>query len=110
VDQLRQGPQTLSNINGTDVTYLNVEPDFNPSTGGHGVLKFLNNGVTNTYLNFRFIVILQGGKISLKADANLQDPSSDKNAYLDYFNYIYLKKKMFMGQMVGVASLLPSVK
>lgn len=110
IDQLRHTPQVLSNIDGRDITYLSLDQDFNPGTGGHGTVRFLNSGLSDTYLNFRFILIVQGGKMSVVSQPNLKDPDSDRNSYSKAFNYLFLKKNTIFGQTVGVSEIIPSMK
>lgn len=110
VDLLRHTPQVLSNINGRDITYLSLDQDFNPGTGGHGTVRFLNSGLSNTYLNFRFVLIVQSGKMSVVSQPNRNDPDSDRNSFSSAFNYLFLKKNTIFGQTVGVSEIIPSMR
>ncbi len=106
--QLLSGPQTIKQLNGHNITYLSLDSDFNETSGGHAELRFLTNGITGAYLNFRILIQLEGSAIVLRSDPNSSDPASDHNAYTSVFNHIFMAKKMLFGEEIGVAQVEPS--
>lgn len=107
LDQLRQKPQLLKRMNGHDVTFLRLESDFSASNGGHANVRFLNDGVTGNYKNFRIGIEVQGMQLVLRSDPNPNDGDSDGNAYTSVFNHLFMKKRTFLGAMVGVDRVIP---
>lgn len=112
--QLYQGPQVISEVNGTAVVLASVENDFEPGTGGYGNVRLLKDIMAKTYMNFRFSLSVIGTgaakKLSLSSEPNLRDPESDRNPFRGPFNYIFLKSRTFLGQTVGIASVTPSFR
>lgn len=106
--QLLSGPQLIKTLNGHNITYLSLDSDFNENTGGHAELKFLSNGITGSYLNFRILIQLEGNTITLRSDPNPSDPSSDKNSYTSVFNHLFMAKKTLLGQDIGIQQVEPS--
>jgi hypothetical protein len=102
--------KSMTVINGTDVTYIRLEPGFSNLNGGFGTLRFLSNGISNSYLNFRFKLSVHGETISLESIPDLTDPDSDKNKMSGEFNYLFMKRKTFWGQTIGLSEIQPSLK
>lgn len=106
--QLLSGPQLIKQLNGHNITYLSLDSDFNENTGGHAELRFLSNGITGAYLNFRILIQLEGNTITLRSDPNSSDPNSDHNAYTSVFNHLFMAKKTLLGQDIGISQVEPS--
>lgn len=107
LEQLRQAPRVFKTMSGRDVVYFNIESDFNPRSGGHANLRFLQNGISGTYKNFRIHVIAQGQGISLVSEPNPRDPESDENRSTSGFNYLYMNKNTIWGRVIGIESVIP---
>lgn len=110
LEQMRQGPQVLKQSSGRDVILMSVERDFTAEKGGHANVRFLRNGISGTYKNFRVFLDIQGGKVVLRSDPNPRDPESDNNAYTSVFNYLYMKKNTVLGKTVGVEFVQPAMR
>jgi hypothetical protein len=112
--ELYQGPQVISEVNGTAVVLASVENDFEPATGGHANVRLLKDIMAKTYMNFRFSLSAVGAgavkKLVLSSEPNLHDPESDRNPFRGPFNYIFLKSRTFLGQAVGIVSVKPSFR
>jgi hypothetical protein len=103
----RQGPQVLFNKDGHDVLLLSIESDFDPRAGGHANVRFLQNGASGTYKDFRVLIQVQG-HIAVSSDPNSDDPDSDNNEYTGVFNTLFLAKNTFFGITVGIDKVVPS--
>lgn len=106
---LSRGPQVLLNEDGHDVLFVTVESDFNAAKGGHANVRFLSNGMSGTYKNFR-ISIDVGASIVLRSDPNSSDSDSDGNSYTSVFNQIFMARNAMFGKTVGIAKITPSLQ
>lgn len=110
LSQLRQKPQLLKKIDHYEIILVSVEKDFSPTKGGHANMRFLQNGMTSTYKNFRMLLDVQGNDIVLRGESNLEDIESDRNSYDSVFNHIFLEKNSVFGKIVGINKVVPSVR
>lgn len=106
--QLQTGPQLLKVYANHNVTYISAESDFSAAQGGHVNVRFMNNGITGSYKNFRVLMTVQGSQISLRSDPDPKDPQSDQNSYTGEFNRLFMQKFTFLGQLAGIAKVVPS--
>ena len=107
---LQNGPVVLKQRSGKDAVRLKLEQPFDPVHGGHVVVQFLNNGITNCYEDFRILFDVQGTTISVRSDPDPSDPDSDNNPYTSVFNKLFMFKKTVMfGKEIGIESIAPSV-
>lgn len=103
-----QKPFLLEQMSGHGVIFLSIEHDFIASKGGHAVVRYLNSGVGgDTFRNFRILIELNN-QVVLRSDPNPEDPESDHNTYSGQFNELFLKKRTFLGQTIGIAQVEPS--
>lgn len=109
LDQLKKGPQVLKEIDGHKVIYLSIESDFTPTRGGHANVRYLESGMSDSYRNFRILVDTQGS-IVLRSDPNPKDSESDDNSYNSVFNHLFMKKRTFLGRVIGIGRIIPSMK
>ena len=110
VKLLESSPQSLLNEDGRDdVIYLSLEAGFNPLQGGHGIVRYLHNGATGNYKDFRILIDIQKD-IVMRSDPNPSDPDSDKNGYTGAFNHVFMKKRSVFGKIIGIDHFEPSEK
>lgn len=109
LEQLKKGPAVLKHSDGRDVVVLVLEKDFTAEKGGHAYVRFLQSGMSGTYRNFRILLDVQE-KIILRSDPNPKDPESDDNSYTGVFNHVFMKKNTFLGKLIGIESVKPSMK
>lgn len=107
--QLAQGPQVIYSKQGHDALLLNTESDFNVATGGHLVLRYVTNAMSDEYKDFRVLIDVQKDVV-LRSDPNSNDPDSDNNAYTSVFDQLFLKKNTVFGITVGISQIIPSEK
>ena len=107
VADLEQGAQPLKTIGDHNVIMLAKEADLDPYKGGHVIVKFLYDGATNAYLDFRINVEVQK-KILFFSDPNDNDPRSDHNPYTSIFNHLMMKKRTILGKEIGIKEVIPS--
>jgi hypothetical protein len=108
--QLRQKPQVIKKMDGHEVILVGLEPGFVPNKGGHVKMRYLVNGLTGKYSNFRMALDAQGSTIVLRGEPNPKDPESDENPYTSVFNYIFFKKNVVLGKVVGIDEVKPGIK
>jgi len=106
---LSQGPKLIFNSQGHDVIFLSLESDFNAQKGGHLDVRFLTNGITGNYKDFRVLVDVEKS-IILRSDPNSNDPESDDNSYTSVFNHLFMEKNTFFGQILGIGKIVPSLQ
>jgi hypothetical protein len=109
VEMLENAPQVLLNDEGRDIILLSLEKDFNARQGGHGIVRYLHNGATGNYKDFRILIDVQKD-IVMRSDPNSSDPDSDKNGYTGAFNHIFMKKRTVLGKTIGIDHFEPSEK
>jgi hypothetical protein len=107
VSDLDQGDQALKIVDDRRVVLLAKEADLNPIKGGHVLVKFLYNGATNSYLDFRIQIQVQD-KVIFFSDPDCKDPHSDHNPYTSMFNHLFMKKREFLGKEIGIKDVEPS--
>ena len=107
--QMYQEPQILTTMSGLSETLIGLENDFEPQTGGHGIIRFLTNKTNKSYSNFRFLLYFEGTHLALKSEPNLADPESDRNVYVNKFNHLLMKAKMLLGMKTGIETVTPSL-
>lgn len=73
-------------------------------------MRYLQNGMTGAYKNFRMLLDVQGSDIVLRGDSNPDDIDSDKNTYESIFNHLFLEKNYVFGKVVGLSKVVPSVR
>jgi hypothetical protein len=110
LDELQNAPQVLEKSGNNDITFLALEQDFNPLSGGHGLVKFLVSGISKTYKSFRFLLSINGDHVSLKSEPSLSSPDSDGNSFKGSFNHLFLKKNSLLGLTIGVSEIIPRMK
>jgi hypothetical protein len=107
ITDLDQGDQPLKIVNNRKVILLSKEADLNAAKGGHVLVKFLYNGATNYYLDFRIQVQVQD-KVIFFSDPDCNDPHSDHNPYTSMFNHLFMKKREILGKEIGIKDVEPS--
>jgi hypothetical protein len=107
VTDLDQGDQPLKMIENRAVIKLAKETDLDPSKGGHVIVKFLNDGATGAYLDFRILLQVQT-KVIFFSDPDNNDPHSDHNPYTSVFNHLMMKKRTVLGKEIGIKEVDPS--
>lgn len=91
--QLRS-PQVVLAASGHNVVLVSVKSDFTAEKGGHADIKYLTNGMTNSYKVFH--VLIDIGK-----DIVVRGPSGP-------FTKVFMKKATFLGKTIGVSKIVPS--
>jgi hypothetical protein len=107
LSDLDKGDQLLKTMHGQQVVFLAKEDDLDPSKGGHVIVKFLFNGATGTYLDFRISLQVQK-QVIFFSDPDNQDPHSDHSTYTSVFNHLFMKKRTVLGQEIGIQDVVPS--
>lgn len=107
VTDLDQGDQALKIVDNRKVIMLSKEADLNAAKGGHVLVKFLYNGATNCYLDFRIQIQVQD-KVIFFSDPNSNDPHTDHNPYTSMFNHLFMKKREILGKEIGIKDVEPS--
>ena len=107
LEELHQGPQVIFHTQDHDVILMSLENDFDPSHGGHVVVRYLQNGADGTYKDFRIRITI-GSAVTLRSDPDLNDPDSDGNSYSGIFNRLFMEKNTFLGIVIGVQDVQPS--
>jgi hypothetical protein len=107
ITDLDQGDQPLKIVGNRKVIMLSKEADLNPAKGGHVLVKFLYNGATNCYLDFRIQIQVQD-KVIFFSDPDSNDPHTDHNPYTALFNHLFMKKRMVLGKEIGIKDVEPS--
>jgi hypothetical protein len=108
IQDIKTGVRPLFQMGDRKVVLLSLERDFNPAIGGHVKVRYLHNGATGDYKNFRILVSVEKD-IIFRSDPSASDPDSDDNPYTSVFNHLYLQKKSIFGKTIGIEKVLPSI-
>jgi hypothetical protein len=99
----------LKQTDGKNVILLKLEQPFDPLHGGHVIVEFLNNGITDNYKDFRILIDVQGTSVTFSSDPDSTDPQSDGNSFTSVFNKLFMWKNTFLGKEIGIDRVTPSV-
>jgi hypothetical protein len=99
----------LKQTDGKNVIQLKLEQPFDPLHGGHVIVEFLNNGITNNYKDFRILITVQGTSVTFSSDPDPTDSQSDGNSFTSVFNKLFMWKNTILGKEIGIDRVTPSL-